>query len=185
VIVLPQRIPGVALVRAEPNVDARGFFVRLYSADELVAQGIPELCSQISLSHNTSTHTLRGLHYQREPHAEVKLVRCVAGAIFDVVVDMREASPTFGESLSVVLTRESLEGLIVPEGGAHGFLTLEPDTDILYQMSTRFVPGAAAGIRWDDPALGIAWPQAPAVISDGDRALPTLAEALASAGGHA
>ena len=178
-IILPQSIAGVFLIRTQPSVDERGFFARVYSDDELSEQGIPPLCSQISLSRNSSAHTLRGLHFQRAPHAETKLVRCVVGSIYDVVVDLREGSPMFGRWLSVVLSRDNLDGLVVPEGCAHGFMTLEPATDVLYQMSTPFVAEAAAGIRWDDPALAIVWPHQPAVISERDRALPTLNEVAA------
>lgn len=103
----------------------------------------------------------------------------MVGSIFDVVVDLREGSPTFGHWLSAVLSRDNLDALVIPEGCAHGFMTLDPDTDVLYQISTPFVPSAAAGIRWDDPGLGITWPEAPLVISDRDRALPTIAEVAA------
>lgn len=175
-IVLHQPIAGVLLVRSEPLMDERGFFTRVYAVDELAEHGVPPLCSQISLSHNGSARTLRGLHYQQAPHAETKLVRCVAGSIFDVVVDLRDRSPTRGRWLSFVLSRDNLDALVIPEGCAHGFMTLEPDTDVLYQISTPFVPAAAAGIRWDDPGLGIAWPQQPLTISDRDRALPTMDE---------
>ncbi len=168
---IAQRIAGVFVVEAEPHRDERGFFARIFCAEEFAKAGIEFAAPQINLSGNAKRHTLRGLHYQEAPYAEAKFVRAVRGRAFDVVVDLRQG-PTENQWISVELDAGRMNGVFVPEGCAHGFLTLEDDTDILYQMGRAFVEGHARGVRWDDPAFAIAWPAAPAVISAGDAAYP-------------
>ena len=165
-------LPGVFILDAERHCDERGFFARSWCLGEQAARGIDFVPVQGSVSSNPTCGTLRGLHYQAAPHEETKLVRCTRGAIFDVLVDLRPASPTHGQWLGVELTAASLRQLLVPGGVAHGFLTLEPDTDVSYLMSAGYVPAAARGLRWNDPGLGIAWPAAPVLLSAKDRAYP-------------
>lgn len=165
-------IDGVVVVDLEARSDKRGSFARLQCPDEFAAAGHPFMPAQTSLSRNPLAFTLRGMHYQPAPHAEVKLVRAVRGRIFDVAVDLRPASPTYRQWTASELSAENGRALLIGEGIAHGFLTLEPDTDVLYQISPRFEAGHEAGVRWDDPAFAIAWPQAPALISPRDAAYP-------------
>jgi len=164
----PTGIAGVVVVDIEPVSDDRGFFARLHCAEDFAAAGHPFAPAQTSLSRNMAAHTLRGLHYQAAPRAEVKLVRVVRGRIFDVSVDLRPGSPTYLRWVGYDLSAETGRAMLVPEGVAHGFLTLEPQTDVLYQISPAFTPGHDRGVRWDDPAFGIVWPAAPAVISPRD-----------------
>lgn len=164
------KIAGVVLVETEPRSDARGAFARLHCPDEFAAAGHPFTPAQTSLSRNPRRGTLRGLHHQPAPHAEVKLVRCVHGAIFDVAVDLRPDSPTHRQWVASELSADNLRALLIPEGVAHGFLTLTDDADVLYQIAPRFEPGHEAGVRWDDPAFAIDWPFAPSLISDRDAA---------------
>jgi dTDP-4-dehydrorhamnose 3,5-epimerase len=165
-------IPGVVAVDIEPREDARGAFARLHCPDEFTAAGHPFAPAQTSLSRNPRTGTLRGMHYQPPPHSETKLVRAVRGRIFDVALDLRAGSPTYRRWTSAELSAENGRALLIPEGVAHGFLTLEPDTDVLYQITPAFQPGHEAGVRWDDPAFAIAWPAAPQVISERDASYP-------------
>lgn len=165
-------IAGVAAVDVEAHADERGSFARLHCPDEFAAAGYPFTPAQTSLSRNPQRGTLRGMHYQAAPHAEVKLVRCVRGRIFDVAIDLRPGSPTHRRWTACELSSDNARALLIPEGVAHGFLTLEPGTDVLYQISPRFEPGHEAGVRWDDPAFAIAWPEAPALVSDRDAAYP-------------
>jgi dTDP-4-dehydrorhamnose 3,5-epimerase len=168
----PTEIPGVMVVDAEPHVDARGAFARLHCPEAFAAAGVPFAPVQTSVSRNPTRGTLRGMHYQPAPHAETKLVRAVRGRIFDVAVDLRPASPAYRRWTAAELSAENLRALFIPEGVAHGFLTLEPDTDVLYQIAPAFRPGHEAGVRWDDPAFGIVWPERPALVSDRDAAYP-------------
>lgn len=165
-------IAGVVIVEAEPHTDDRGGFARLHCPQAFAAAGIPFAPAQTSLSTNPARHTLRGLHLQRHPHAETKLVRAVRGRVFDVAVDLRPDSPTHRHWTATELSATNLRGLFIPEGVAHGFLTLEPDSDVLYQIAPAYAPGHAAGVRWNDPAFGIAWPAAPALLSPTDAAYP-------------
>jgi len=165
-------IAGVILVEIEPSEDDRGAFARLQCPDEFAAAGHPFEPAQTSLSRNPHLGTLRGMHYQPAPHAETKLVRAVRGRMFDVALDLRDDSPTYRRWISAELSAANARALLIPEGVAHGFLTLEPDTDVLYQISPGFQPGHEAGVRWDDPAFGIAWPAAPALISPRDATYP-------------
>lgn len=172
-------IAGVFEIEAEPRRDERGFFARVYCPEEFAAAGIDFQSAQINLSRNFARFTLRGMHWQDPPFAEAKVVRAASGAAHDVVVDLRGDSPTFRRWIARRLDAERANALFIPEGCAHGFLTLEPQTDLLYQMSRSFVPGHARGLRWDDPGIGIVWPAEPAVISESDLAWPSPWEATA------
>jgi len=169
---LPQAIAGVFVVEAEPNRDERGAFARVFCAEEFARAGVAFDSPQVNLSTNAKRHTLRGLHYQDPPFAEAKFVRAVRGRAFDVVVDLRRESATWRRWLSVELDSRSMKGIFVPEGCAHGFLTLEDDTDILYQMGRAHVDGHAKGVRWNDPAFAIVWPAQPVVIAGRDASYP-------------
>ena len=165
---VPTPIAGVIRVEADPHRDDRGLFARLHCPDEFAAAGIDFSPAQMSVSRNPTAGTLRGMHYQAAPHAETKLVRVTAGRAFDVAVDLREGSETYRQWTAVELSAENLTAIFIPEGVAHGFLTLEPDTDVLYQIAPAYRPGFDAGVRWDDPAFGIAWPETPTLISARD-----------------
>jgi dTDP-4-dehydrorhamnose 3,5-epimerase len=168
----PTDIEGVVVVDLTPAADARGFFARLHCPEAFAAAGFPFLPVQTSLSRNTAAHTLRGLHYQAAPYGEGKLVRVVRGRIFDVALDLRPASPTHRRWTAAELSADNGRALLIPDGVAHGFLTLEAGTDVLYQIDRAFTPGHERGVRWDDPAFSIAWPGRPAVISERDAAYP-------------
>jgi dTDP-4-dehydrorhamnose 3,5-epimerase len=163
-------LPGVTLIEPETIGDDRGHFARLYCPDEFARAGIKFVPTQTSLSFNRALHTLRGMHYCLEP--EAKLVRCTRGRIFDVAVDTRRDSPTFRRWFGVELDPVKAQGLHIPAGVAHGFLTLEPDSDVLYQIDRRYRPGFDAGARWNDPQFAIEWPAAPVVIDPRDRDFP-------------
>jgi dTDP-4-dehydrorhamnose 3,5-epimerase len=154
-------VAGSYVVEPERMEDARGFFARTFSADEFAARGLDARVDQCSTSFNAKRGTLRGMHYQAAPHGEAKLVRCTRGAIYDVAVDLRPDSPSYLRWVAAELTAENGHALYVPEGCAHGFQTLEDASEILYQISRAYVPEAARGVRWDDPAFNIAWPPAP------------------------
>ncbi|MFC2248679.1 dTDP-4-dehydrorhamnose 3,5-epimerase family protein [Labrys portucalensis] len=166
------RIPGCFLIKPEPRRDDRGFFARTYCPDEFAAAGISFAPVQINLSRNDKAFTLRGMHFQDPPHAEAKLVQVARGAIHDVVVDLRPDSPAFRQWIGADLSADNLHQLYIPEGCAHGFLTLEAGTDVLYGMGRKYVPGHARGYRYDDPAFTIEWPRPPAVIAPADEAWP-------------
>lgn len=169
---VPTPIAGVVRIEAEPHVDDRGLFARLHCPEEFAAAGIDFAPAQTSLSRNPTSGTLRGMHFQAAPHAEAKLVRVTRGRVFDVAVDLRPDSPTYRQWTGAELSAENLVGLYIGEGIAHGFLTLEPDTDVVYQIAPAYRPGHDAGVRWDDPAFGIAWPMAPVLISARDAGYP-------------
>lgn len=175
----PTRLPDARLVEPEPAADERGFFARTFCAGEFAAQGLPTVFVQHNTSGNARRGTLRGLHFQRPPHAEAKVVTCLKGAIYDVIVDLRPASPTFGRWQGFELTAGNRRSLYVPEGFAHGFQTLADDTEVGYLMTAFYVPEAAAGYRWNDPLLAIAWPLAPTVLSEKDRTWPPFTGAAA------
>ena len=153
-------------------MDARGSFARLWCQKQFGENGLETDFVQLSLSRTMKRGTLRGLHFQREPHAEVKLVRCVRGSIFDVIVDLRPNSSTYGRHLSVVLEPDTNLALYIPKGFAHGFQALEDDSQVLYQMSEYYNAEASSGIRWNDPALGIDWPIRHPFVSDRDQSYP-------------
>lgn len=151
--------------------DERGFFARTWCAEEFKEAGLDARLVQCSISFNARKGTLRGMHYQAVPIAETKLVRCTMGAIYDVVLDLRTESPTFRKWIGMTLSAENREMVYIPEGCAHGFLTLEDHSEVFYQMSEFYYPEAARGVRWDDPAFGIEWPGDVTVISERDRTL--------------
>ena len=168
----PLPLPGAYVLDLEPLTDERGFFARTFCRDEFRAHGLnPELV-QCSVSYNLRGGTLRGMHYQAAPDAEAKLVRCTRGAIYDVLLDLRPNSPTYLQWTAVELTAANRSLAYIPEGLAHGFQTLEDDTEVFYQMSHPYVPGAARGVRWNDPAFAIDWPLAERILSAKDQAYP-------------
>jgi dTDP-4-dehydrorhamnose 3,5-epimerase len=167
-------VAGAFLVEPERIRDERGFFARTWCGDEFGAQGLNPSLVQCSVSFNRRKGTLRGMHYQTHPYQEAKLVRCTRGAMWDVAVDLRRGSPTYLAWHGVELTADNHAMLYIPEGCAHGFLTLADETEVFYQMSAPFAPTAARGVRFDDPALGIAWPGEVVVVNQRDRAWPDL-----------
>ena len=170
-------IPGLFVIESEPSSDSRGAFARIHSRREFAENGLSSCPEQCSLSHNRKRGTVRGLHYQIPPHGEAKLVCCVAGSAFDAVVDLRRASPSFGRALWFRLAADVGRMIYVPVGCAHGFQTLKDDTTLLYMISSRYELSAARGIRWNDPALGIPWPEREAVsLLPRDRSLPLLSQ---------
>jgi len=174
-------VAGAWIVEPERHADARGFFARTWCAAEFARHGLSPRLVQVSLSHTAQRGTLRGLHFQVPPHAEAKLIRCVRGAIFDVAVDLRPESPTFRRHVAVRLDADNRLALYVPEGCAHGFQTLTDNTEVLYQMSAPYAPGAARGVRWDDPAFAIPWPPGDRIIADRDRQSPDFSGCYAAA----
>jgi dTDP-4-dehydrorhamnose 3,5-epimerase len=172
VIFTRTKIEGACLIDVERHGDVRGFFGRLFCADSFREQGLPDSFVQQNLSVSARRGTVRGLHYQLAPHGEAKLVRCSRGALVDVVVDLRPDSPSYLEWASFTLTAESLTQLLVPAGCAHGFQTLQNDTEISYLVSHRYTPEAERGLRWNDPAFGIEWPLVPSDMSPKDRNWP-------------
>ena len=167
-------LPGAFLIDLAPIADERGFFARAYCPEEFAAQGMGTELRQCSVSYNTRKGTLRGLHYQRPPHEEHKLVRCTAGAIFDVIVDIRPQSFHYRRWFGTQLTAQNRRSLFIPPGFAHGFITLSDDTEVYYMISVPHAPEYAQGLRWSDPAFAIQWPLAPTVISARDAAYPLL-----------
>lgn len=168
------KLPGAFEVQLERKPDERGFLARTWCQEEFQQHGLNPKLVQCSVSFNARKGTLRGLHYQAAPFPEAKLVRCITGAIYDVVVDLRPDSPTFKDWIAVVLTGADRNMLYVPEGCGHGFLTLEDETEVFYQMSEFFYPELARGVRWNDPSFQIDWPGEVAVISDRDRMYPNF-----------
>ena len=173
-IFTPTPLPGAVLVDLELNTDERGFFARTYCQDEFSAQGLGTPLRQCSVSYNVRKGTLRGLHYQAAPHEEHKLVRCTAGAIFDVIVDIRPHSRDYRRWFGAELSAQNRRALFIPPGFAHGFVTLSDDAEVYYMISVPYSPEHAQGFRWSDPAFGIEWPLAPSVISPRDAAYPLL-----------
>jgi dTDP-4-dehydrorhamnose 3,5-epimerase len=169
------RLAGAFLVEIEPRVDARGHFARTFCREEFARAGLPIDFPQCNLSFNDRRATLRGMHYQADPHPEGKLVRCTRGAIRDVIVDLRPGSPTFRQWIAVDLTQDNASALYVPVGFAHGFQTLCDRSEVLYQMTEVYHPGLARGVRWNDPAFGIEWPLADPILSERDAAYPDFA----------
>jgi dTDP-4-dehydrorhamnose 3,5-epimerase len=165
-------IPGVVVTDLEPQRDARGSFARFLCKDEFVLHQLPTEFVQGSLSRNTTQGTLRGMHLQLGPIPEQKLVRCTRGRVHDVVLDLRKHSASYRRWTALELDAESGRAVFVPAGCAHGFLTLEPDTELLYLMTVRYDPDHQRGVRWNDPAFAIDWPSEPIVIGDRDRTFP-------------
>lgn len=174
VAIRPTALAGLLLLESTTTGDERGGFARLFCAGMLAAAGFDPTVAQANLSTNARRHTLRGLHWQEEPAGEAKIVRCLAGALWDVAVDIRRDSPTFRHWHAEELTPGNGRALAIPRGFAHGFLTLADDTSILYLMGAPYVAELARGARYDDPAFAIAWPAAPAVIGARDLAFPAF-----------
>lgn len=178
--ILPTDIPAVKLMRPKRFGDHRGYFAETYSQAKFADAGIDLVFVQDNESVSAEVGTVRGLHFQKPPHAQDKLVRCVRGKLLDVAVDIRKGSPTFGQHVTAVLSADNGDQLLVPAGFAHGFATLEPDTMISYKVTDVYAPQCDAGILWSDPALGIDWRvsggENKAILSDKDVKLPTLAE---------
>jgi dTDP-4-dehydrorhamnose 3,5-epimerase len=172
VIFTPTTLGGAFVIEPEPIPDARGLFARTWCQRELEAHGLESRLAQCSTSFNKRKGTLRGMHYQAAPYREAKLVRCLAGAIYDVIVDLRADSPTRLRSIGVELDASRRAALYVPPGFAHGFLTLRARTEVFYQIGEFYVPEAARGFRWNDPAFTLEWPVAPQVVSERDRTYP-------------
>ena len=173
----PLPVEGAWLVEPEPRTDERGLFARTWCAREFAEHGLSAALAQISVSYNEMAGTLRGLHYQEEPHAEIKLVRCTAGSIYDVIVDLREDTKTYLRWYGATLSATNRMALSVPKGCAHGFLTLEDGSEVLYQISDFHHAESARGVRWNDPAFGIEWPRVPARISQRDAEYPLFTRA--------
>ncbi len=171
-IFTPTPLDGAWLVDLERHEDDRGFFARTWCAREFAARGLDPQLAQCSLSYNRRRGTLRGMHWQAAPHEEVKLVRCVRGAIWDVIIDLRPDSPDYTRHYGVELSAATGRALWVPRGFAHGFVTLENDTEIFYQMTDFYAPEAARGVRWNDPAFGIEWPVANPEMNERDATYP-------------
>jgi dTDP-4-dehydrorhamnose 3,5-epimerase len=171
-------LPEVKLLRPARHVDARGFLSELWNRATLAAHGIALDFVQDNLVLSTAVGTVRGLHMQRAPHGQAKLIVVPVGAVFDVAVDLRRGSASFGRHVARQLSAETGEQLLIPAGFAHGYCTLEPNTVVLYKTDQPWQPGAELALRWNDPALGIAWPVAPeaAILNDRDRASPLLAD---------
>lgn len=167
-------IPGAYLVDIKPIGDPRGFFARTFCTKEFEDHGLNPHFVQANMSYGAEAGTLRGLHYQTDPAPETKFIRCTAGAIFDVIVDLREGSATRGHWYGAELTPENRRAMYVPQHFAHGFLSLKPDTEVHYLVGGYYTPEAERGLRWDDPSLGIEWPMEPKVISDKDKAWPDM-----------
>jgi len=167
-------LAGLVVVHPERHVDERGFFVRTFCEAEFAGEKLETRFPQTSLSFNARAGTVRGMHYQRSPHAEIKLVRCSRGAVHDVVVDLRPDEPTFLQWRGFDLSAENGVALYIPEGFAHGFQTLVDETEVSYLITPSFVTGRSAGVRWNDPKIAINWPLPISVISDNDTMWPLL-----------
>ena len=167
-------IAGATTIDIEPHRDERGFFARTWCERELAAQGLSIDIAQESISYSRAKATMRGLHFQRAPHGEVKIVRCLQGAVYDVIVDLRPFSPSYRRWQGFDLTAANRRALYVPDGCLHGFLTLADESEVAYLISTFYVPEASSGYRYDDPAFGIAWPSPVAVISARDLQWPAF-----------
>lgn len=165
-------LPGAMIVEVERHADERGFFARSWCTREFAERGLNPTVVQCNVSGNRARGTLRGMHYQVAPHAEAKLVRCTKGAIYDVIIDLRPSSPTFLQHVGVELTADNHRALYIPEGFAHGFMTMQDDSEVFYQMSALYEPAAARGVRWNDPMFRIDWPLPVSVISTQDREYP-------------
>jgi dTDP-4-dehydrorhamnose 3,5-epimerase len=166
------KLPGAFVIELELHADQRGFFARTYCRKEFESHGLKPQVLQCNVSFNRQKGTLRGMHFQAAPFGEAKLVRCTSGSIYDVIIDLRSSSPTFKQYFDVVLSAENRKMLYIPEEFAHGFQTLEDNTEVFYQMSQVFSTPHARGVRWDDPAFGVEWPQGERIIIERDRNYP-------------
>jgi dTDP-4-dehydrorhamnose 3,5-epimerase len=178
VVVHPTKLAGLSIVELEPHVDERGSFTRTFDAEVFTHHGMNAQIAQCSTSFNRRAGTLRGMHYQIGPHAEGKLVRCGRGSIFDVAVDLRPDSPTHMQWVGFELDAAGARSVFIPEGCAHGFQTLEDESEVHYQMTTAHAPDQYRGVRWNDPAFGIRWPEPPAgerTMCERDRSFPDYA----------
>jgi dTDP-4-dehydrorhamnose 3,5-epimerase len=171
---IPTKLEGAWIVLPQPHKDDRGLFARTYCAKEFLARGLADTFVQCNTSWNVCKGTIRGLHYQLPPSSEIKLVRCTAGALLDVIIDLRPDSPTYLQSYPVELTAGNRLALYIPEMFAHGFQTLQDGTEVFYQMSEFYQPKLGRGLRYDDPKLGINWPLPVTSISDQDLSWPWL-----------
>lgn len=169
-------LSGAFRVEIEPIGDARGFFARLFCVEEFKAHGLATSWAQCNMSYTANKGTLRGMHFQRPPSAETKLVRCLRGAVFDVLVDLRSGSPTFGQWHAEILDETNLRMLCIPEGFAHGFQTMTDDVELLYFHSSAYNAAHEGGVSWNDPSLGINWPLEVQEVSIRDLAFPCLDE---------
>jgi dTDP-4-dehydrorhamnose 3,5-epimerase len=165
-------LQGAFVIEMEKHVDRRGYFARTYCEREFTSNGLKSGFVQCSVSFNKIKGTLRGMHFQAEPYEEAKVIRCTRGAIYDVIIDLRLGSPTFKQHFTIVLSAENGKMLYIPEGFAHGFQTLEDNTEVFYQMSQFYTPDHARGVRWNDPAFGIEWPADERMILERDRSYP-------------
>jgi dTDP-4-dehydrorhamnose 3,5-epimerase len=168
----PTELVGAFVIDLQRFEDNRGFFARTWSIDEFESRGLVSQVVQMNLSYNRTKGTLRGMHFRHAPYAETKLVRCVRGAIIDVIIDLRPESPSYKRWISVELTAENRRALYIPEGFAHGFQTLVDDVEVMYQVSQNYMPNAEGGVRYNDPAFGINWPLPPTEISAKDMQWP-------------
>lgn len=169
------QLQGAFIVDLERREDTRGFFARSWCADEFAVCGLESRLVQCNISFNQRRGTLRGMHFQIAPHSETKIARCTMGAIYDVIIDLRPASPTYTQHFGIELNAQNRRMLYIPEGFAHGFQTLTDDTEVFYQMSEFFHPESAGGVRWNDPAFAIDWPLPDPIMADKDRAYPDFA----------
>ena len=170
------KIHGVFVIELEKHEDDRGWFARAWCCEEFTAHGLPTDLAQTNLSHNAQRGIVRGMHFQTAPHAEAKLVRCVAGAVHDIALDLRPESPTFKQSVATELSADNGRAVFLPEGIAHGFQTLTDDATLFYQMSAPYAPEFARGVRWDDAAFQIEWPIAEAIVCERDLVFPEFTE---------
>ena len=178
-IFVPTTLQGAFVVEPERRFDERGYFARTWCRREFESAGLRGDFVQCSVSNSPRNRTLRGMHWQAAPHEEVKLVRCTRGRIWDAIVDLRPASPTYTKYFAVELTAESAQALYIPVGFAHGFVTLEDGSEVVYQMSNYYEPSAARGLRWNYPAFGISWPVVEPIMHPRDRNYPDFVPDLA------
>ncbi|HZP76557.1 MAG TPA: dTDP-4-dehydrorhamnose 3,5-epimerase [Pseudolabrys sp.] len=168
----PTAIAGAFFVELDAHADERGLFARTFCRDVFAQARIALDVVQANISRNPRAGTLRGMHFQAPPHEEAKLIQCLRGRVFDVALDLRRDAPSFGQSVCTELSADGTRLFFIPKGCAHGFLTLEDGSDLLYYMGTEFVAEAARGVRWNDPAFNIPWPRQPALISERDAGYP-------------
>jgi dTDP-4-dehydrorhamnose 3,5-epimerase len=178
VIFRPSPLAGAFVIEPEPIPDARGLFARTWCHRELEAHGLESRLAQCSTSFNKRKGTLRGMHYQAVPFAETKIVRCTRGSMYDVIIDLRPESATFTRHFGAMLTADNRKAMYIPQGFAHGFQTLEDDTEVFYQISEFYSPEHSRGVRWNDPAFGIAWPPDEWTMSERDRSYPDFRRQL-------